>query len=365
MTRYGDLGIRPFINACGTITTLGGSLMPPEVLDAMREAAGAFVDVPELNVKAGEYLSRRIGVEAAFISCGAASGMQLAAAACLTGTDEEKVRALPHTEGWKNEFVISLVDAHTYIHQGIEVCGGKLVRVGSKTEVHAKDLVGGITEKTAAVVHFLGKQSKEQLGEVVEGAAKKGVPVIVDAAAQLPPRSNLTEIPGMGASLVVFSGGKGLRGPQSAGLVLGKKEFVDAVRLNASPFSAIGRGMKVGKEEIMGLVAAVDRFLKGKDEEDRLAWEWQASCVVTALKDVPGVKAYVLRDGQEAAPSIAPRAYVDLEPDRAKTVIQAMREGDPPVVMRRSATGVMVDPMTLMPGEEETVARRLLEVLSQ
>ena len=181
MVTYQDVGVQPFINASGTVTTLGGSLMPPEVLEAMREAAGAFVDLNDLNVKAGEYLARRIGVEVAFVSCGAASGVQLSAAACLTGRDVERVGSLPHTGGWKNEFVISMVDTHTYIHQGIEVCGGKLVRVGSKTDVTAEDIVGGIGEKTAAVVHFLGTQSKEQLRAVVAGAEVRGVPVIVDA----------------------------------------------------------------------------------------------------------------------------------------------------------------------------------------
>jgi uncharacterized pyridoxal phosphate-dependent enzyme len=363
MVGYEDLGVRPFINGSGTITTLGGSLMHPEVIEAMQEAASAFVNVPDLNVKSGEYLARRLGTEAAHISCGAASGVQLSAAACLTGTDPERVRNLPHTSGWKNEFVISLVDAHTYIHQGIEVCGGKLVRVGSKSQVTSEDLVGGITEKTAAVVHFLGKQSKGQLREVIAGAEELGVPVIVDAAAQLPPRTNLTEITGMGAGLVVFSGGKGLRGPQCTGLVLGKTELVEAVRLNASPFSAIGRGMKVGKEELLGLVAAVDRFLKGSDAEDRLTWEWQASSIVKGLEGVANVNAYVMSEGQEAAPAFAPRAYVDLDKHRADEVIQALREGDPQIVIRRSGQGILVDPMTLMPGEEEEVAKRLREVL--
>ena len=364
MLTYEALGVRPFINASGTITTLGGSLMPPDVLAAMREAAGAFVDLPDLNVKAGEYLARRIGAEAAFISCGAASGMQLAAAACLTGTNIERVHTLPHTDGWRNEFVISLVGTHTYVHQGMEVCGGRLVRVGSKEAVTTEDLVGGIGEKTAAVVHFLGKQTKDQLREVIGGASEKGVPVIVDAAAQLPPRSNLTEITGMGASLVVFSGGKGLRGPQCTGLVLGKAEAVEAVRLNASPSSAVGRGMKVGKEEILGLLAAVDRFLKGSDEEDRLTWAWQANCVVDAVRTVEGVTARVLGEGEQPSPDFAPRAYVDLPPDRARATVEAMRAGDPPVVIRQVGKGIVVDPMTLMPGEEETVARRLKEVLS-
>lgn len=365
MVTYQDLGVKPFINASGTITTLGGSLMPPEVVEAMQRAAGAFIPLEDLNVKAGEYLARRIGVEAAFVSCGAASGMQLSAAACLTGTDRKKVQALPHTEGWKNEFVISMVDAHTYIHQGIEVCGGKLVRVGSQTGVTTADILGGIGEKTAAVVHFLGRQTKEQLREVVAGANARGVPVIVDAAAQLPPRSNLTEVVGIGVSLVTFSGGKGMRGPQNTGLVLGKRAFVDAVRMNGSPYSAIGRGMKVGKEEIMGLVATVDRFLAGSDAEDRAAWRRQADRVVEAVVGLPGVQAYVLGEGQQASPDFAPRAYVDIEGGRtAEEVIKAMREGEPPVVIQRSAKGVAVDPMTLMPGEEEVVGRRLREVLT-
>ena len=365
MTDYKDLGVKPFINASGTITTLGGSLMTSEVLEAMREAAGAFVDLPELNERVGEYLARKIGVEAAFVSCGAASGVQLSAAACLTGTDTERVRTLPRTEGWQNEFVVSLVDSHTYIHQGIEICGGRLVRVGSTSEVTASDILGGITERTAAVVHFLGTQSKAQLKEVIEGADGMGVPVVVDAAAQLPPRTNLTEVVEIGASLVVFSGGKGLRGPQCTGLVLGKREYVDGVRLNASPFSAVGRGMKVGKEEILGLVAAVDLFLAGSDEEDLATWNQQAKRVVEVVSEIPDAGAYVLGMGQQASPDFAPRAYVDLPDEETRDVIRAMREGDPPVVVRSSGKGIVVDPMTLAPGEEEIVGRRLKEVLSR
>ena len=131
MITYKGLGVRPFINASGTITTLGGSLMPPAALEALGRAAAAYVDLNDLHEKAGSWLARRIGVEAAFVSAGAASGMQLAAAACLTGVDEKRVRALPHTEGWANELVISSVDSHTYIHQGIEACGGKLSRAVS------------------------------------------------------------------------------------------------------------------------------------------------------------------------------------------------------------------------------------------
>ena len=367
MIDYQQLGARTFINASGTITTLGGSLMPAEVLEAMRAAARAYVDLPDLLVKSGEYLARRIGVPAAFVSCGAASGMQLAAAGCMTGADIERVRALPNTSGWANEFVIGRVDPHAYIHQGIEACGGKLVRVGTSAAASTEELVGAIGRRTAAVVFFLGSQTTEQLAEVVSGATERGVPVIVDAAAQLPPRSNLTELTGMGAALVVFSGGKGLRGPQCTGLVVGTTELVAAVRMNSSPESGIGRGMKVGKEEIMGLLAAVDRFVASSDEEDLARWEAQAAHIaetlIAASASAPATVS-VKRWGQGAYPDFAPRAHVDLDPERASAVVAELWNSDPRIVIRRTKHGVLVDPMTLESGEEQIVATRLSAALA-
>jgi len=318
MVTYEDLDIRPFINASGTITTLGGSLMSDEVLDAMRHAAGSFIDLNRLNVEAGDYLARRIGVEGAFVSCGAASGAQLSAAACLTGPDPKRVAALPRTDGWKNEFVIPSVDPHIYIHQGIELCGGQLVRAGDRDGVTASDILSQVGDRTAAVVHFLGRQSKEQLAEVIEGCDRLGVPVMVDA-----------------------------------------------VRMNASPNSGMGRGMKVGKEEILGLVTAVDLFLRGSDTDDLTTWEWQATQIVEAVKGCEGVSPSVLRDGQPAMPEFAPRAYIEFEtPDRIKDVIGKLRAGEPSVVVRRSENRIIIDPMTMRPGDEEVVAQRLKEVLT-
>lgn len=362
---YEKLGVRAFINASGTITTLGGSLMPDRVLDAMREAAGSFIDLTRLNVEAGKHLAERIGVPAAFVSCGAASGVQLSAAACLTGTDPDRVASLPHTEGWKNEFVISLVDTHYYVHQGIEVCGGKLVKAGTRDGVTTDDILDKVGDDTAAVVHFLGKQTREQLAEVIAGCEPKGVPVMVDAAAQLPPRANLTDLVEMGASLVTFSGGKGMRGPQSSGLVVGKADFVEAVRMNASPQSGIGRGMKVGKEEILGLVAAVELFLEGSDEADRDRWHGQASTVADAVAGCAGVTPTVLSDNQPAMPEMAPRCYVEFEdPERIGEVMTALKEGEPSVVVRRTGNRIVVDPMTMRDGDEAVVAERMKELLT-
>ena len=366
MLTYKDLGVKPFINASGTITTLGGSLMLPQVIDSMRAAATGFIDLNDLHAKAGEKLAEMIGVPAAFISCGAASGVQLSAAACLTGTNRERIRKLPDTHDMRNEFVISMVDRHTYIHQGIEAVGGELIRVGTDHSVSAADIVKGINYNTAAVVFFLGKQSKEQLAQIVPEAKKRGVPIMVDAAAQLPPRSNLTEIIEIGASLVVFSGGKGLRGPQSSGLVVGQKEFVEAVCLNSNPHSAIGRGMKVGKEEIMGLLTAVELFL-AQDEIEQLAeWNARVEHIVDALESIEGVQAEVRSKGQQASPDVAPRAYITLSESCGKTpsqVIDQLRAGDPAIVARQSGNEIVIDPMTLMPGEEEVIAKQLVEAL--
>ena len=185
-TMYHRLGLRPFINARGTITTLGGSIMPPEVVDAMVEASRQFVHLDELHEKAGARIARLTGAEGAFISAGAASGMFLAGAACLTGEDPEAIRRLPETGGRPNEFVISLVDGHYYIHQGVQVCGGTLVEVGTPKSVSGPDYAEGISPRTAACVFFLGSQERGQLPEIIEVSHGRGVPVIVDAAAQLP-----------------------------------------------------------------------------------------------------------------------------------------------------------------------------------
>ncbi len=361
MLTYQDIGIKPFINASGTITTLGGSIMPTEVVESMREAATSFIHLNELHERVGDKLAEMIGVEAAFVSCGAASGVQVSAAACLTGTDLDRVHKLPDTSGAKNEFIISLVDSHYYIHQGIEVVGGTLVRVGTREAVTAADMLDAIGPNTAAIVFFFGAQPKEQLAEIIPEATARGVPVIVDAAAQLPPRSNLIGIAGMGASLVNFSGGKGMRGPQNSGLVIGKQEFVEAARFNSSPHSAIGRGMKVGKEEVMGLLTAVEIFLAKDEKEEYTEWRAQMEHIAQATESIDGVHAEVVDAKQH------PSVQITLDPSCGKTAGQAnneLREGFPSIVNGGGADSVVFNSMTLLPGEEKAISKRLVEVLT-
>ena len=364
---YSDrLGLRPFINAGGNSTRLGGSVMPSEVVEAMAAASRAFVDLNDLHEEAGARLARMIGVEAAFVSSGAAGGMALCAAACMTGADPKRVANLPHTEDFPDEFVISMVDPHVFVHQGIEGVGGKLVKVGTCAEAAPADMTAAVGPHTAAVVFFYGEQTEEDLAEIIPAASARGVPVIVDAAAQLPPRSNLTSLLEMGASAVVFSGGKAIKGPQTTGLVLGRADLVEAVRLNANPYTAIGRGMKVGKEEIVGVLTAVELFLAADEQEELARWRAYLEEIAATLNSIDGVKAAVGSKGQAAAPAAVPRACVTLDPTRttsADWIIDRLRAGDPSIVMRADGDALIIDPMTLQPGEAEVLAVRMAEVI--
>jgi len=365
---YERLGVRVFINASGTITRLGGSLMPREAVAAMAEASRSFVDLEELQEKVGRRIAELLGVEGAYVCAGAASGIVLATAACITSKDQEKVRRLPDTRGMKNEVIIHKAGGPSYIHQGIRCVGAKLVEVGTPNQVNLRDIKDAITENTAAIVLFLGFGNEPSLEEVVEVAKKAKVPIIVDAAAELPPVSNLTEPLKLGVDLIVFSGGKGLMGPQCTGLILGRKDLIEACALNGNPNSAIGRPMKVGKEEIVGLLTAIELFLEIGEEKMLREWERQAKYVAETLQGIPHVDARCLFPDPRARPSIVPRAYITFDgefPMSSREVLEKLRNGHPSIEVRSIEKGIMVDPMTLADGEEWVVARRLREALTQ
>ena len=364
---YDRLGVRTFINARGTITTLGGSIMPPQVVQAMSEAAKSFVHLNEFQEKAGARIAELAGADAATICAGAASGMLLSGAACLTGTDTEAIGKLPDVGDRPNEFVISLVDAHYYVHQGFEVCGGKLIKVGTRQSVTPQNYADGIGERTAAVVFFLGSQPKEQLPEIVDIAHQNQVPVIVDAADQLPPRANLIDLPAMGVDLTIFSGGKGLFGPQSSGIVVGRKDLVKACALNSNPYSAIGRGMKVGKEEIAGLLTAVELFFE--QDEDAVIQKWVRRCqlIADAVRDVEGIDTSFTRPFENKFPPASPQVHLhftESAPRPASEMVKALEEGEPSILASGSENSFTVGPQTLQDGEAEIIARRISEILA-
>jgi len=364
---YQRLEIGTFINARGCITTMGGSIMPPPVVEAMVEASRHFIPLDRLHDQVGARLAELTGAESAFVCAGAASGMLLAGAACLAGTDREHIEKLPETGGRPNEFAISLVDSHYYVHQGFRICGGQLVEVGTRQEVSPADYGAAIGERTAAAVYFLGRQPDDELGEVIDIAHAAGVPVVVDAADQLPPRSNLTDLTARGADLVVFSGGKGLSGPQSSGLILGRRDLVEACRLNSSPHSALGRGMKVGKEEIAGLLTAVELFM-ARDEDEVIA-EWERRCRhIGAVADrVEGLSARHHPPFSHRFPPASPLVEIQFAegaPISAREVMEALEKGQPSIWANGGDAHVRFAPHTLQDGDAEIIATRLEEILT-
>jgi D-glucosaminate-6-phosphate ammonia-lyase len=362
---YQRLGIETFINAHSCDTTMGGSIMQPAVIEAMAEASRGFISLGQLHDKVGARIAELTGNDAAFVCAGAASGLQLAGAACLVGTDPKLIEQLPETGERPDEFVVSLVDPHDYVRQGFRVCGGRLVEVGTRQQVSPTDYAAAIGQRTAAVVYFLGRQPKEELGAVIDIAHAAGVPVIVDAADQLPPRANLTNLTARGADLVVFSGGKGICGPQSSGLVLGRRDLVEACRLNSSPHSAIGRGMKVGKEELAGLLTAVELFMS-RDEDAAIA-EWERRCrqIGAAAEGVPGVQVHYHPPFSQVIHPAGPLVELRFAQDAAfsaQALTTALENSQPSIRVRKGEAHIYFAPYTLQDGEAETIATRLKEI---
>jgi L-seryl-tRNA(Ser) seleniumtransferase len=369
MTIYEQLGLRRVINASATLTRLGGSRMPPAVVEAMAAASGAFVELDVLQERVGARIAELTGNQACYVSSGAAAGLLLATAACMAGTDPEAMARFPRLDG-RNEVVVHASQRNGYDY-AIRTTGARLVEIGSKTGTELGELEAALSERTACVVYFAGAhfaQGALPLEDVIACARARGVPVIVDAAAQIPPIANLWRFTReLGADLAVFSGGKGLRGPQSAGLVLGRPDLIAGCQANGSPNHSIGRPMKVGKEEMAGMLAAVEWSL-AQDEEELLArYEATVRYWLDGLAGLPGLR--LERGFPSEAGQPHSRAIVRLEPGAALTrdaLISALLAGDPAVAV--SAIGldaIALNPQTIEPGEEQLVLEALRALLSR
>src|SRR5262252_3211839 len=266
---FRELGVRPFINAAGTYTAMTASLMPPEVMEAIAYASKQYVMLGELHDKVGARIATLLKCEGAMVTSGAASALTLGTAGVLTGSDPRKVVDLPNLAGMKTEVIIQKAHRFGYDH-AVRNCGVRLVEVETREEMER-----AIGPRTAMMLFYNNNNTVGRIRdrEFVEIARKLDVPTLNDAAADVPPVENLWKYTQMGFDLVAFSGGKGLRGPQSAGLLLGRKDLIAAARLNAPPNgNTVGRGMKVNKEEMLGMLAAVERSLASRPRSSSLKW---------------------------------------------------------------------------------------------
>ncbi len=345
--------------------------MPPEVLDAIREAAGAYVVLEELQAKASEVIARATGTEAGMVTGGAAAGLLLGTAACVAGDDPVKIERLPDTGGMKDQAVMHRAHRNGYDHS-VRAAGVTIVDVGYGHGTHAHQLEAALTERTALVVYLMSPWASRgalPLDQTCAIAHRHGVPVLVDAAAVLPPAANLRRFIAEGADLVTFSGGKGLNGPQGSGILAGRADLIRAATLNGSPNHSVGRAAKAAKEDIVGLIVAPERYLARDHDGDLAHWRWQAEYMVERLRGLPGVEAACVFDERE---HITPR--VELLLDRAAgldahEIVAALEEGDPRVYLFEPngpgarPNSIVINTHTMQPGEERIVAEVLRAAL--
>jgi L-seryl-tRNA(Ser) seleniumtransferase len=362
---YEALGVKRIINAAGTITALGGSLMPPEVVAAWTEASQHFVDLLELQDRVGERIAKLLGVEAALVTTGAAGGIVLGTAAALTYRDRSLVARLPLPPEMGREVIRQKSHRDCYDHQ-ITACGVRLVDVETPEELER-----AISPRTAMMMayNYLEPQGKISRGDWLAAAQRHKVPTLLDAAADVPPLDALWKHNKAGFDLVVFSGGKGLRGPQNAGLLLGRRDLIEAAKLNTAPRCGnIGRGMKVSKEDMVAMWAAVERYVRLDHDAQLRDWEGRIAVIEDALRDVPTVKT------RRIVPPIAnrvPHLLVLWDERRLAVTPSEMKkllaEAQPPIVTARvhgtGEEGFLISVFMLQEGEERIVADRVRSIL--
>jgi seryl-tRNA(Sec) selenium transferase len=372
---YTRLGVKPLINGRGTWTYLSASLELPEVRTAQVEAAQHFVNIFDLQIAAGKRLAELTGAESGMITSGAAGAMAVGTAACIAGTDPDRVWQLPNTDGLKSEVV--MVGGRSVFDSAIRLAGGKLVLVDS-----AEQIPNAITSNTAMVYTT---SPPEQLAKEIAASKARQVPIFMDAADGIPPVNKMQLFAKMGCDLYTFSGGKGLCGPQSSGILLGRKDLIEAGLANSNPWEgAVCRPMKVGKEEIMGCLAAVEAWLKMDVGKLNKEWGTRVQRIATLVETVPGVEAKVYMPEENQCPTLMitwdQKAWHYTTADCARELLEGtpsiavLTEDNPSDVLSRKQTApqpnrhedkLQIVSMTLRPGEEIIIGQRLRQLLTQ
>ena len=366
---YARLGVKTFINAYGTLTTLSGTLMWPEVSKAMEEASKQFVQIHDLQAQVGRRLAELTGAEAAFVTAGASAALCLATCAVTAGDDPKKIDRLPDLTGMKSEIIIQKAHRNSYDH-AFRMVGVTLVEVET-----ADDIRRAINPKTAALAMVLSHNSlghKVELEEMVALAHAAGLPLILDAAAEIPPAENLRKFTKIGADLVAFSGGKNLRGPQCSGMLLGRKDLIQKAYANSAPHNRFARIAKVGKEEIVGLLTAVELYLSRDHAAEREEYHAMLDRAARRLAGVPTVVTELITNDDY---SHSPRLSVQWDEAKLGVTLDQMMErlinGEPAIVATDMTKyqpnwkrGIGIFPYNLRPGEEIIVADRVREILT-
>lgn len=391
---YEELGVRPIINAAGTLTRLGGNRVSEAVLNAMAEAAASNVVMDELQERAGAVIAEVTGAEAGYVVAGAAAGLTLAAAACVAGLDPAAMDQLPDTTGLKNEIVVQRGHRNAYDH-ALRAAGITFVEAGYLGYPGAGGTMpwqveAAITERTAAIAWpVLDTPGTLSLPEVVEIARRHELPVIVDASASLPPRSNLRRFIAEGADLVVFSGGKAIGGPQASGILAGRADLIASAalqqldmdvrlptwtrrgqvergELRGIPHQGLGRSMKVGREEIAGLITALREFVAGDDDADRQRWEGLLAGIAAPLEGIDGVCPRIVTGASQPVPQLRIELDEAVLGVTAYDVVNRLLDGEPRVAVSESRAElgeIGVNPIVLTESEAQIVQQRLVEVL--
>ncbi|HUX97176.1 MAG TPA: PLP-dependent transferase [Bacteroidales bacterium] len=360
---FKELGIRTFINAAGTYTALSGCIMHEEVVETIRHSSQKYAAINEVQDKVGAKIAELCHAESAMVTAGCWSALVLGTAGVLTGTDREKVAMLPNLENLKSEVIVQKTHNHGYVH-ALTNTGVSIVEIET-----VEELENAINEKTAMMwfLNYAGPSGQIQDQEWVALGKKHNIPTMIDMAADSTPVSNLRKFNDMGFDLVCVSGGKGLTGPQSAGILMGKKDLIAAARLNAPPNGGnIGRGMKVNKEEILGMYVALEKFINRDHEKQWKIWEDRIAVMENAAKSIDGVTTSV---SVPPVANITPTLSISWDTSKIKVDCNEfrsrLRDGNPSIEMMGGKDNLVITSWMMKDGEDKIVAARIVEELKK
>lgn len=356
---YESIGVRPLINCRGTFTIISGSIILPEVREAMVLASQRYVNIDELMERVGIRIAELMDCEWGLVTDGCAAALCQVTAACVAGSDPEKMIRLPDTSGMKNEVIVQTCHRNVYDH-AIRMVGVKMIEVDTKEELKA-----ALNKRTAMLFVFGDAEERGQITtkEMAEIGHAHGVPTFVDAAAERPdvPNWYLEQ----GADAVAYSGGKCLRGPQASGLVLGRKDLLQVAFLNGAPHHALARPMKAGKEEIMGLLAAVEQWIERDHKAEWKEWERRLGVITDAVKDFASVTTTIRQRGRSnVAPVLEINWDVTAVGIDGTAVASQLSAGEPRIELNGNADGISIMPYMMEEGEDKIVADRLGTILN-